>query len=90
MVTLESFVTSLARTANSVAATDAQANLTHEDFWSTLEPTLVAAMESGRFPHMAGLSENAFEASMEDVFEFGLSIVLAGIEALLSRPVHDT
>jgi AcrR family transcriptional regulator len=84
-VTIESFVTSLARTANSVASAEERTAITHEEFWSSQEPTLVAAMESGQYAHMADLGEDAFDAPMEETFEFGLQRILDGIEALL-RP----
>jgi hypothetical protein len=40
-------------------------------------------MGSGRYPNMAGLAENAFAASNEDVFDFGLRAILDGTQALL-------
>ena len=84
-VTIESFVTSLARTANSVASAEERTAITHEEFWSSQEPALVAAMESGQYADMADLSEDVFDASMEATFEFGLQRILDGIETLLSR-----
>jgi hypothetical protein len=40
-------------------------------------------MLTGRYPHMALLSEDAFAASNEEVFEFGLQSILDGVQSLL-------
>ena len=89
-VTLESFVANLARTASSLATAEERTAITHEEFWSSQEPTLVAAMESGRYPHMADLSEDAFAASTEETFEFGLQRILDGVDTLLSSRASHT
>jgi len=83
VVTIESFVTTLARTANAIAAAEERSGATHEDFWRSQEAALVAAMQSGRFPHMAALDDDAFAASHEETFEFGLRSILDGIRSLL-------
>jgi len=46
MVTIEAFVTALARTTNAAAQAEAQSGTDHEAFWRAPEPALVAAMES--------------------------------------------
>jgi len=40
-------------------------------------------METGRYPHMAKLSEDAFAATNEETLEFGLHIILHGVQSLL-------
>ena len=72
MVTIDSFVATLARTANAIATAEERTGVTHEEFWQSQEAALVAAMESGRYPHMADLSDDAFAASNGRTFEFGL------------------
>jgi AcrR family transcriptional regulator len=82
-VTIESFVTTLARTANAVATAQARTGVSHDEFWQSQETALVAAMESGRYPHMAGLSDDVFEGSSEEHLEFGLTAILDGVQVRL-------
>lgn len=84
-VTIESFITSLARTANAIAEADARTAESHDAFWRLQEATLTAAMESGRYPHMAALGEDAFAASIDETFELGLTLILDGVQARLDR-----
>lgn len=84
-VTVESFVSSLARTANAIAAAAEQTGMSHEAFWQLQEPALITAMETGRYPHVANLAEDSFAAPIEDTFEFGLAAILDGVQALLDR-----
>ena len=81
IVTIESFVVALARSTNALAARVARTGVTDAAFWSSQEETLIAAMQSGAFPHMAALDEHAFDASHADILEFGLRTILDGIEA---------
>jgi hypothetical protein len=89
-VTLESFVTNLARTANATAAAQEQTGVTHEEFWQSQESALVTAMTSGRYPHMAALGDDAFDATHEEMLEFGLTAILDGVQARLGarRPTR--
>lgn len=82
-VAIESFATTLARTTNAVAAAHERTGITHEQFWQSQERVLGAAMETGRYPHMARLGEDAFAGSSDDTFEFGLRCILDGVQALL-------
>lgn len=82
-VAIESFVSTLARTANAMATAEERTGVTHDEFWQAQEAALVAAMESGRYPHMALLGEDAFAASNEEMFEFGLRSILDGVQGLL-------
>jgi AcrR family transcriptional regulator len=85
VVTIESFVGTLARTANANATAQERTGISHEEFWQAQEAALVAAMVSGRYPHMAGLDDDVFDASDEQNFEFGLRTILDGVDALLRR-----
>ncbi|MGQ0617163.1 MAG: TetR/AcrR family transcriptional regulator [Acidimicrobiia bacterium] len=83
MVTIDSFTTTLARTANAMATAEERTGVTHQEFWSSQEAALVSAMETGRYPHMAGLSDDAFAGSNEEHAEFGLRRILDGVQSLL-------
>lgn len=88
IVTVESFVAALARTANAAVAAHEHSGVTHEQFWQAQEGALVAAMTTGRYPHMAQLGEDAFAAPHEEVFELGLHVILDGVQALLDARVE--
>jgi AcrR family transcriptional regulator len=55
-----------------------------------VEPYLAQLVASGRHPHLARFLEGGTGASDDDRFEFGLSCVLAGLDAALrqSRRAH--
>lgn len=62
-----------------------ESGLTEEEFWNYQRPTLVRAMESGRYPEMAALDEDVFDAGWEETFELGLRLLLDGIEGEAAR-----
>jgi hypothetical protein len=82
MVAIESLVSTLARTANT-ATPEESTGVTSEQFWQSQETALVSAMQTGRYPHMAGLSEDAFAGSYEEHLEFSLRCILDGVQCLL-------
>jgi AcrR family transcriptional regulator len=85
ITTLEGFVASLARTVNGVVLAEQRTGVSTEEFWRAQEPILVRAMDSGRYPRLAGMDEDTFGAGPEESFEFGLTLVLDGLAALLER-----
>jgi AcrR family transcriptional regulator len=84
-VTIEGFVASLARTENSAVTAQLRTGTTHQDFWAAQEATLVTAMETGEYPHMAALGEEAFSDTTADVLQRGIAMILDGVQALLDR-----
>jgi hypothetical protein len=77
-VTIEAFVAALARTENAIVTAQERTGVAHDEFWRSQEAALVTAMETGQYPHMADLDEDAFAATHEQVFEFGLRAILDG------------
>ncbi|WP_191089753.1 TetR/AcrR family transcriptional regulator [Nesterenkonia ebinurensis] len=63
----------------------AESDMTDEEFWTYQLPTLERAMESGRFPTLAQLSEDTFDGTNEETFEFGLDLLLDGVEEEIQR-----
>ncbi|WP_316959470.1 TetR/AcrR family transcriptional regulator C-terminal domain-containing protein [Streptomyces sp. TRM68367] len=61
-----------------------ETGLSHAEFCNQQRPYLEQAMESGQFPTMAQLSEEAFGEDF-DHFEFGLERLLDGLEVLVAR-----
>ncbi|MFE3442918.1 TetR/AcrR family transcriptional regulator [Nocardia sp. NPDC059180] len=58
--------------------------MTDADFWQAQQPVLERAMNSGRFPTMAGLDEEAFGQEF-DHFDFGLRRILDGLEDIVAE-----
>ncbi|MFD6857634.1 TetR/AcrR family transcriptional regulator [Rhodococcus sp. NPDC060090] len=63
-----------------------ESGMSDDEFWTYQLPTLNRVMSSGRFPAMAELSENTFDSTWEENFEFGLELILDGLETRLGRP----
>ncbi|MFC8131414.1 TetR/AcrR family transcriptional regulator [Streptomyces sp. NPDC057302] len=83
IVMVEGYVTGVARTHVHEAEAVRKSGLTDEAFWEAQQPTLGRIMASGRYPHLAGLSEDAF-GSQFDHFEFGLQRLLDGLDVLVA------
>lgn len=83
LIMVDGFVTGVARQQIQNAAVPQETGVTDEEFWSHQYPVLAKAMESGNYPAMAALSEDAFDLGWEATFEFGLERLLDGIAALV-------
>lgn len=82
---IDAFVQSAARTFNAALSAERITGVGHEEFWQAQEPLLIAAMQSGKYPHMAELDEHAFDMDGKEYCEFGLERLLDGIEVLIDR-----
>jgi AcrR family transcriptional regulator len=83
LITIDGFVTGVARSRLHHAAAVEMTGLSDEEFWARHYPVLEKAMASGEYPAMASLSEDAFSLGWDESFEWGLQRVLDGIEALI-------
>lgn len=83
VVMIDGYVTGAARVRIQHAALPAETGLTDEEFWRQQVPALAKAMESGRYPAMAALTEDAFSMGWEETFEFGLARLLDGLAVLI-------
>ncbi|MQA07830.1 MAG: TetR family transcriptional regulator [Pseudonocardiaceae bacterium] len=83
MMAIDGYVTGTVRTQVQYASAAEESGVSDEEFWKLQYPILEQAMESGRYPALAGLAEDAFDGGMEESFEFGLQRLLDGIEALI-------
>lgn len=59
--------------------TTEQSGMSDEEFWHHQGPTLARVMESGRYPTMAGLAEDTFDADWDESFSYGLELLLDGV-----------
>lgn len=84
VLTVDSFVTGLARHRLQHAAVIELTGLSDEEFWNRHLPVLERVMCSGDYPAMAALREDAFSMGWDDNFEWGLQRLLDGIEALVN------
>lgn len=82
---IESFVVTAARNENAGAMAEESTGVSNEEFWTAQEPLLSKAMASGDFPHVAALDMEAFGMPGETFFEFGLTLILDGVAALVDR-----
>ncbi|GGS04655.1 TetR family transcriptional regulator [Streptomyces aureoverticillatus] len=84
LVMVEGYVAGVARTQVQAAQAAEETELTDEAFWEAQRPVLERIMESGRYPLIAALSEDAFGSEF-DHFEFGLQRILDGLEVLVEQ-----
>ncbi|MDX3523172.1 TetR/AcrR family transcriptional regulator [Streptomyces scabiei] len=84
IIAVDSYVVGAARTQLYEREAEHRTGLTDAEFWQAQAPILEQLMLSGRYPLLAGLSEDAFGAEF-DHFEFGLQCVLDGLETLVTR-----
>jgi AcrR family transcriptional regulator len=85
ILVVDHYVTGAARTYILQRELCQQSEISDEDFWAAQEPVLVEAMESGAYPQIAKLPEDAFTIGGEEALEFGLAPLLDGLEAMVER-----
>jgi AcrR family transcriptional regulator len=84
IIMIDGYVVGAARTQLYEREAERRTGLTDAEFWQAQVPTLEKIMASGRYPLLAGLSEDAFGSDF-DHFEFGLQRILDGLEVLVSQ-----
>jgi hypothetical protein len=58
--------------------------ISDEEFWAAQEPFLETAIETGDYPELARLPEDAFNIGGTDMLEFGVRALLDGVEAFIA------
>ncbi|MFC8347699.1 TetR/AcrR family transcriptional regulator [Streptomyces sp. NPDC057280] len=84
IIMVDGYVVGAARTQLYQQEVERRTGLTDAEFWQAQVPMLEKVMASGRYPLLAGLSEDAFGSDF-DHFEFGLQRILDGLEVLVSQ-----
>lgn len=84
IVLIDNFVVGAARTEVFHQEALRTTGMTDAEFWQAQLPMLERAMNSGRYPTMAGLEENAFDQDF-DHFGFGLRRILDGLADLVEE-----
>lgn len=77
------YVEGVARRYINERRAEARTGVSNEEFWAAQAPTLVKALSTGDYPTMADLSEDTFDFSFEQLFEFGLNRLHDGFAAFL-------
>ena len=88
IIAVDGYVVGAARTQLYHQEAEHRTGLTDAEFWQAQAPVLEELMLSGRYPHLAGLSEDAFGPDFEH-FEFGLQRMLDGLEVLVEQRGRD-
>ncbi|MGW8635719.1 TetR/AcrR family transcriptional regulator [Streptomyces sp. NPDC055793] len=83
---IDGYVVGAARTQVYAEEAERTSGLTDAQFWQAQEPMLVKAMTSGRYPVLAGMSEDTFGPGF-DHFEFGLQRILDGLEVFVAARI---
>ena len=89
IVAVESYVTGAARRYMHVKVADESTGISEQEFWAAQTPVLERALASGAYPTLAQLAENAFGASHEQTFAFGLDCLLDGVADLLKHRLGE-
>ncbi|MGC0415436.1 TetR/AcrR family transcriptional regulator [Embleya sp. AB8] len=79
------YVSGMARTHLNTTHAAQRTGISDEQFWSAQAPILNQAMTSGSYPHLAALDQSAFTADGEADFEFGLKLLLDGLETHIAH-----
>ena len=82
---VEAFVSSAARLHHNAVTAEQRTGLSTEEFWEAQGPVIEKAMNTGRYPLIATLDEDAFASTGEEFFEFGLRCLLDGLEAVVDQ-----
>ncbi|MDT0305399.1 TetR/AcrR family transcriptional regulator [Streptomyces sp. DSM 44917] len=89
IMTLDSFITGIARQHVLSRLAAEETGISDEDFWAAQVPLMESAMASGAYPHVFSLTEDAFSVAEEDMLRFGLTRILDGIETFLGNAAAE-
>lgn len=84
IIMIDGYVVGAARTQVYQEEAERKSGMTDAQFWAAQAPTLEQILASGRYPVMAGLSEDTFAPTF-DHFGFGLQRILDGLEVLVAE-----
>ncbi|MEU8353413.1 MULTISPECIES: TetR/AcrR family transcriptional regulator [unclassified Streptomyces] len=85
VIVLDSVVTGIARGRVNTELAEVRTGISDEEFWAAQGPILERVMSSGRYPHLAALSPDAFASPFEATLELGLRQLLDGMADLIAR-----
>lgn len=85
VVAVDATAAGLARTHVNAKQAEARTGISDQEFWEAQSPALESAMESGRYPRIAKLADDAFSGLDEEALMFAMDRMLDGLEALLEH-----
>lgn len=80
---IDGYVVGVARSYVQYTSAAEETGISDEEFWAQQAPALERAMSTGRFPALAALADDSFNAGWEETFEFGLHRLLDGLETFI-------
>lgn len=84
IVTLDAYVTGIARHYVLLRQAGEESGISDEEFWEAQEPAIAEALGQGAFPRVMSLGMDAFSTPPEEILAFGLTRVLDGIAAFVA------
>ncbi|HZE30301.1 MAG TPA: TetR/AcrR family transcriptional regulator C-terminal domain-containing protein [Actinoallomurus sp.] len=84
-ITLFNHVRGIAINIEAEAEAEALSGLDAQEWMDTQEPALRAVLDTGRFPTFERLVADAYDFSLDDLFEFGLQRILDGIAMIVGE-----
>ncbi|WP_228081236.1 TetR/AcrR family transcriptional regulator [Streptomyces profundus] len=84
IMTLDAYVTGMARHFELLRQANEESDITEEEFWEIQGPAIEAALTGEEFTQVMTLEEDSFADSPEQITEFGLTRVLDGIAAFVA------
>ncbi|OSZ60832.1 TetR family transcriptional regulator [Streptomyces pharetrae CZA14] len=88
ILVIDSYVVGAARTQVYQEEAERRSGLTTAEFFAAQAPVLEKVMTTGRYPIMAGLSEDTWSSDF-DHFEFGLQRILDGLDVFVSQRARE-
>ena len=85
VATINGYCTGMARSYVQYTNAAGETGISDEEFWTHQLPILESAMATGRYPALAAMAEDTFDADWEETFEFGLQRLLDGLAALIEQ-----
>lgn len=83
VTTLDGYVTGVVRNQVLYASAAEETGVSDEEFWTKHLPVLERTMRDGTYPTLATMSEDTFDASWDESFQFGLRRLLDGVQTLV-------
>ncbi|AZQ69989.1 GntR family transcriptional regulator [Streptomyces luteoverticillatus] len=84
-LTLFTYVRGTAVNVEMEAEAEALSGLDSEEWMTSQEPALLAALTGDRFPRMRHLATTGYDFDLDDLFEFGLQRLLDGLAVFLGE-----
>ncbi|WP_150460444.1 TetR/AcrR family transcriptional regulator [Nesterenkonia ebinurensis] len=86
---VDGYVTGLARSYVLSQDASKDSEISDQQHWDYMTPILDTAVATGNYPTLAVLSDSAFGANWQKIFDFGLERLLDGLEQFIDNQAPD-